>query len=232
MKKFLVSGAGLVIVLAMAWAVFAQSEQRQSERPAVDRRRFQRLSEEERARMRERWQNMSEQEREKFRAQMRERFGGMRRMGREEQLKAIKTIEEQLAKLKAALEAIRPEQRRSFRELSEEERARLRERFTKARQDRQKTIQAIITQIAGLQGQRQPQGEQFIIINTGELKSLLQLAEKEKAQQTAQRLERLLVRGRGLVSRPPRPRTPRTVTPTPDNRRRARVPEQSQSRPR
>jgi len=163
--------------------------------------------------MRERWQNMSEEERQAFREQMRERFGsGRRGLGREDQLKAIKAIEAQLAKLKAGIEATGPQARRRGQELSDEERAKLRERFTKAREERQKAIKAIIAQIARLQGQRQPtaEGEEYILVNTAQLKQIRELAVKEKAKETAQRLERL---GRARMGFRGRPAGPRATTP-------------------
>ena len=73
----------------------------------------------------------------------------------------------------------------------------MREEFTKAREDRNKAYKAIITQIARLQGQRQPaEGEELLIINTAQLKSIQELAVKEKAKETAQRLERMMSGGR------------------------------------
>lgn len=125
-------------------------------------------------------------------------------LGREEQLKAIKAIEEQLAKLKAGIEATGPESQRRWQELSDEERTKLRERFVKAYEERQKAIKAIIAQIARLQRQRRPtaEGEEFILTNTGELKAIRELAVKEKARETAQRLERLIAGQRARRQRP------------------------------
>ena len=218
MKRYLISTVVVLAILVTAWAAFGQQEDRRGRRPTEGREGregFGASSPEERARMRERWQNMSEEERQKFREQMRQRFAGRSRMNREEQLKALKAIEEQVAKLKAGIQAGDSEDRRSFRDLSEEERTKLRERFTKARQDRQKALQAIIAQVARLQGQRQPaEGEELLVINTGELKPIHELAVKEKAKETAQRLERLISRGqRGFRGRPPA--GPRTGTTTP-----------------
>jgi Spy/CpxP family protein refolding chaperone len=195
MKKKICLALIAVVVLSTAWTVFAQREGG-GERSAEGRRRGQNLTEEQRTRMREmreRWQNMSEEEREKARAEMRQRFGGRgRRMGREDQLKAIEDAEKQLAKLKKGIQA-QPTERRSFRDMSEEERNKMREQFTKAREERNKAFKAIITQIARLQGQRQPaEGEELLIINTAQLKSIQELAVKEKAKETAQRLERLV----------------------------------------
>ena len=208
MKRYLILIGAVLVVLALAWTAFGQREGREG------RGRFGNLSDEERTQMRERFQNMSEEERQAFREQMRERFGsgGRGRLGREGQLKAIKAIQAQLAKLKAGIEAQGTE-RRSFRDLPEEERAKLREQFTKAREDRQKAIKAIIAQVAGLQGQRQPtaEGEEYILVNTAQLKEIQKLAVKEKATETAQRLERL---GRGRMGfRSGRPAGTRPTTP-------------------
>jgi len=188
MKKYLILTVIALVVLAASWAAFAQREGSEGARSR---------SPEERTRMRERWQNMSEEERENFRAQMLERW-------REGQIKPIEAIEEQIAKLKAGIEAQGPQARRRGQDLSDEERTKLRERFAKAREDRQKAIKAIIAQIARLQGQRQPtaEGEEFILINTGELKAVRELAVKEKATETAQRLERLIAGRRARRQRP------------------------------
>ncbi|MGD8501063.1 MAG: hypothetical protein PVJ86_10475, partial [Phycisphaerales bacterium] len=91
MKRYLIAIAIALAVLMATWTAFGQDEG-----AAQRRERFES--------MRKRMENMSEEEREKFRAQMRERYGGRRGgfMNPEEQQKAIKAIEAQLAKLKAA----------------------------------------------------------------------------------------------------------------------------------
>ncbi len=192
MKRYLIPIVAVVVVLAVVLTAFGQAERGGGR---------QNLSEEQRAEMRqrrERYQNMSEEEREKFRAQMRERFGSGRGgfMGREDQLKAIKAIEAQLAKLKAT-QTTRPTG--GFRDLSEEERAKLRERMTKVFQDRRTALQTIIAQVARLQGRRGPaaEGAQYLIISTSDLKPIQVAATKEKAKETAQLLERLIARGSG-----------------------------------
>jgi len=235
MKRYLILIGAVLVVLALAWSAFAQREGREGRRPAEGREgrgRTGTLSAEERAGMRERLQNMSEEEREKFRAQMRERFGsgGRRGLGREDQLKAIKAIQAQLAKLKAGIEASAATRGRG-QDLSDEERAKLREQFTKVREERQKAIDAIIAQVASLQGQRRPtaEGEKFIIVNTGELKEIGKLAVKEKAKETAQRLERL---GRGRMGFRGRPAGPRATTPGTDRPRRPDAPRRTDAPPR
>ena len=212
MKKCLISIGVALVVLAVAWPVLAQREDRQGRE---GQRRFQDMSEEERAKMRERWQNMSEEEREKLRAQMRERSGSRGpRMGREEQLKAIKVIEQQVAKLKAGMDQPAFDRSR-FQEMSEEERGKFREERMKQRQQQQNAMSMIIAQLARLQGQRElAEGEQYLIINTGELKPIHELAAKEKAKETAQRLERLISGSRRRSGgRPPGTRPGGTRTP-------------------
>jgi hypothetical protein len=186
MKRYVIAIAIVLAVLAATWTAFGQDEA-----AAQRRERFEN--------MRQRMENMSEEEREKFRAQMRERFGGSRRggfMGPEEQEKAIKTIEQQLAKLKAA-QFTRPEG--GFQDLSEDERAKFREKMGKVFQDRRQALDGIIAQVARLQGRRQPEAEgaRYLIISTNDLKPIQAAATKEKAKETAGLLERLIARGSG-----------------------------------
>ena len=196
MKRYLIPIITVLLVLAVTLVAFGQAERRGGR---------QNLSEEERAKMRERFQNMSEEEREKFRAEMRARGGSGRGgfMSPEDQQKAIKAIEGELAKLKAA-QYTRPEG--GFQNLSEDERAKLREKMTKVRQERQKALQTIIAQVARLQGRRAPAagGGQYLIVNVGDLKPIQAAAVKEKAKETAQLLEGLIARGsgRGFGGRP------------------------------
>jgi len=196
MKRYLIPTIAVLLVLTVAWAAFGQAERRGGR---------QNLSEEERAKMRERYQNMSEAEREKFRAEMRSRVGSGRGgfMSPEDQQKAIKAIEGELAKLKAA-QTTRPAG--GFRDLSEDERAKLMEKYRKVRQVQQQALQTIIAQVARLQGRRQPTagGGQYLIINVGDLKPIQAAAVKEKATETAQLLDRLIARGsgRGFGGRP------------------------------
>jgi hypothetical protein len=178
MKKYLIPTITVLVLLAVTLAAFGQAEERARRREE----------------MRQKFQNMSEEERAKFRAEMRQR-GGFGRgvfMSPEEQEKAIKTIEEQLAKVKAA-QITRPEG--GFQDLSEEERTKFRENM----QTRQQALQTIIAQVAMLQGRGQPAGEggQFILINTSDLKPIQEAAVKEKAKETTQLLERLIARGSG-----------------------------------
>jgi len=123
----------------------------------------------------------------------------------EEQQKAIEAIEQQVVKLKAIVQTQVLPAGKSFQDLSEEERAKVKEQFTKAREERQAAIGAILAQLARLQGQMQPlaEGERFIIVNTADLKAVQAQAEKEKAKETADRIAALLQPRRGGPGRPP-----------------------------
>ena len=179
MKKYAIPVVVALAVIAVTWSAFAQAQDRAS--------------------MRERMQNMSEEERAKFREQMQARGGGARRsrMSPEDQQKAIKAIEAQLVKLKAAAQVQMPQG--GFADLSEEERTKIRTAFT----DRSAALNAIVAQVALLQGRTQPEAEgaRFIVINTEDIKPIQEAATKEKAEETSQLLERLISRGRGFGGR-------------------------------
>jgi len=120
------------------------------------------------------------------------------RMGREERLKAIESIEAQLAKLKEGGQ--RPTyNRESFQDMSEEERTKFREQMTKVREEQQKIYQTIMGQLAGIQGRREPapEGAQYLLITTADLKPIQEAAAKEKAEETGKLLARLATRGQG-----------------------------------
>jgi hypothetical protein len=195
MKKRLILIAVVLVALTVVLTAFAQTQT--GERPQRGRGGFQNMTEEQRTQMRERFQNMSEEER----AQFRQRFAGRRRMSREDQLKSIVELESQLAKLKASVEA-QPQGRTNYRDLSEEERTKLREQSTKAREVRQAVITAIRAEVDKLSPPRAT-AEQIAALR--ELREIRTLAEKEKATEIAKRLAALIekqtqqmpARGRG-----------------------------------
>ena len=119
-------------------------------------------------------------------------------MSGEERTKAIEAIETQLAKLKAGA-GTTGFNRDSFQNMSEDERAKLKEKMTQARQEQQKSLQIIMAQVAALQGRREaaPEGAQYLIIATTDLKPIQDAAVKEKATETAKLLEGLVARGSG-----------------------------------
>lgn len=110
---------------------------------------------------------------------------------RQAQMKAIEAIQEQAAKLKAGMEASSFDRTR-FQELSEEERANLRERFTKMREERQQALGVIEQQIMMLKGRRQLDTEHEESI--AELQAIYALATSEKAEKTAKHLEELIAK--------------------------------------
>jgi len=177
MKRHMIS---IVIVLAvpvMAYVAFGQGQTGAGQA-------------EQRQNMRERLRNMSEEEREKFRAEMRDRaIFRPGAMGREEQLKAIAAIEDELAKLKAAVNDM-PDVQSRLLDLSEEDRAKLREKMAGAVRDRQMAIRAIEQQLAELEAPGRLRSESRARIS--ELKEIHDLAVEEKATQTANRLQKLI----------------------------------------
>jgi hypothetical protein len=233
MKRHIVSIVIVLAVLVVAFKAFGQNQERagRDEQRQVMRQRFENMSPTERekfrAEMEERrkqWENMSDEDSEKLRAQMRERLGsrtaGIRR---DEQVNAIKAIEEQVARLKAAVEVTAPENRDKLRDLPEDERAKLREKMMAAMREGQTAIRAIEQELAKLKAPgRPPVTESEARLN--ELKAIHKLAVKEKATQTAERLDKLIVgyqresQGRGL----PPVRGPREGEPRPRRERPAR----------
>lgn len=179
MKKYAIPVVVVLAVLAVMLSTLARAQDQAGQRQS----------------MRERFQNMSEEERAKFREQMRARGGGSRRamVSPEDQQKAIKAIEDQLAKLKVAAQIQMPAG--GFQDMSEEDREKMRTAFTQRRE----ALQAIIAQVALLEGRTQPQGEgaRFIIINTADLRPIQEAATKEKAEETSKLIQGLMGRGFG-----------------------------------
>jgi len=227
MKRYLISITIVLAVLLTAWAVFGQEAGKETpagagarvRRPADVNRPagpFEGLSSEERAKMREKFSQMSEEEKEKFRTQMRERPEARRPLlGREEQLKIVAAVEEQIAKLKAVIVAqIGPEDWAKFRDIAAEEKTKLREKLAKAFEERRTIIEAIEQQIAKLKGERQRMEDQQRLI--GELQAIRDSAVQEKAVGTAKHIEQLIERRRkefegrlpALPERPERPPKP------------------------
>ena len=243
MKKYLVS-IGLIVVLLVAWTAFGQRDnsaertggaRRQNLSPEETekmRERFQNMSEEERQvfreRMRKRFENMSElsediekfraQDREKLRAQMSSRFGsGRTRISREDQLKAIEAISEQLAKLKKSLKGMKAPSG-SYRDMSEEESTKFRESVTKTLEVRQAALQAIEQELAKIGGMRQQMAAQQQSLR--ELNAIREQAVKDKAEGTVKLLDRLIEKRR--QGRGERPDQGRETRPRPEGTRRQR----------
>jgi hypothetical protein len=110
-------------------------------------------------------------------------------MSAEDQEKVFVAIEEQLGKMKAGMEGM-PRGREGWRDLSDEERDKLREKFRKMRDDRQKSLAVIAEQIDKLKGPRELRRKHEEVI--GKLEALLKSAQKEKATQTAEAIEKMI----------------------------------------
>jgi len=215
MKRYVVSIAIVLAVLMVAFKAFGQNQEtadRADQRQNM-RERFQNMTPQEREKFRaemlerrKQWENMSDEDRAKLRDQMRERFGSRPGgMGRDAQLNSIKAIETQVAKLKAAVEVGTPENNNQLRELSAEDRAKLREKIMAAMRERQIAIRAIEQELAKLRGPRRPATVSEARLS--ELREIHKLALREKATQTADRLDKLIVSyQRGSQGRIQRPR--------------------------
>lgn len=177
MKRYLIAAVVVMTVLAVSWVVLAQEEQKPAagQAPAA-----QAPAAPPAAPGPERGQG-----------------GGRGRGGLmmpEEQLKAVEAIEQQVTKLKEVVKTSGPPAGRSFQDLSDEERTKMREQMMKAGEERRAAIKMILTQLARLQGQQPAEGAEYIIVNTADLKSIKELADKEKATETAARLTALIER--------------------------------------
>ena len=112
-------------------------------------------------------------------------------MFREEQLKAIATVEQELAKMKSGMESFPAAGgRERWQELSEEERNELREKFRKMREERQQSIVVIEKQISKLKGPRQLRTEHEESI--AKLNAIRDVALKEEAKETVASIEKLI----------------------------------------
>jgi len=111
-------------------------------------------------------------------------------MNREAQTKAIAALQEQVAKLKAFIEQAPSMQGRNFQDMSDEERTKMREEFTKRREEQQKIMAAIDQQVDAVKGGRELAMAHQQALDP--LKDLLASAQKENAKETAGKIEKLI----------------------------------------
>jgi non-ribosomal peptide synthetase component E (peptide arylation enzyme) len=176
MKRYAIPVVLISAVFALAWAAFGQDAETRTQklqREAAERAK--------------RYASMSEEEKAAFREQVRQK----ERMRREYEEKAVKTIEEQVVRLKTAAQFEMPQSR--DRDLFKEEISKLSSAFA----ERRAALQEIVTQVGRLQDRSQQAGEdtQFMIISTDDLKPIQEAAAKEKAGQTRMLIE-VLIRSR------------------------------------
>jgi len=118
--------------------------------------------------------------------------GGQRfQQRREAQMKAADTLQQNAAKLKAAMEAQgRGMQGRNFQDMSEEERTKMREESTKRREEQTKLLADMTQALAQLKGAG-PMWQEYDE-SVAPLKDLLASAQSEKATATAAKIEQVL----------------------------------------
>jgi len=172
MRKYIISGIIVLSVFICATTISGQPSEgaRQGQTEQLEN-------------VRERWPNMSEEERAKLRADMRGRAGS-RTLSLDVQLQAVKTIEEEVTKLKSALEGMIGIREQS-RNMTDEQR----DKIGKMSIARQQAVAAIEQQLEKLRFRGQRQQVQEPQIRLDELQEIQQLAVKEKATETAKRLE-------------------------------------------
>lgn len=215
MKKFAIVAIVITVVLGIAWAQDAgQQPRRGAGRPGN-------MSEEQRNAMRERFANMSEEERAKLREQMQARGGfgggigggvsrGGVRLSQEEQLAAVKVLQEQAAKLKASVESYERPDREAMQDMSQEERTKFFEKMRSAFTERSQIIAAMQEKITALS--MRPPAPTLTREDIREMGEIQKLAAEEKATKTAARLEKLVAKFRGgsrggMMGMPRGPRT-------------------------
>lgn len=178
MKRYVILIGVVLTFLLVGWAAFGQEEEKPRQR-SINRQSL---------------LNMSPEQRRQFQAQMRQRRGSSNfRTDQGEQLKAIEAIQEQLVKYKTALQNVNREALLNYEKLSEEEKTKLTQTMTKSAYERKQALAIIEEKLPVIRGtQRRPGTEPLMPIP--ELKSIHQLAIREKAKQTAERLDRMIKR--------------------------------------
>jgi hypothetical protein len=119
--------------------------------------------------------------------------GGMQALQqrREAQMKALETLQQNTAKLRAAMETPgRGMQGRNFQDMSDEERAKLREEMTQRQQEQVRLTAEMEQAIAQLKGPAQLRQEYTETM--APLRELLAAAQNEKATATARQVEQLI----------------------------------------
>ncbi len=115
--------------------------------------------------------------------------GGFGR-NREAQQKAIAALQEEVGKLKAMMEQPAGMQGRSFQDMSDDERTKMREEMTKRMEQRQQIMASIEQQLDTLRGGTQIMREHQQAMEP--LKDLLASAQSEKATATAAKVQKII----------------------------------------
>ena len=158
MKRYLTAAVVLMVILGMVLVCVGQ----EGERPA------------------------GRAERARGRAGGAERLRSAMRGYLEAQRQALKTIEEEVKKMKTAID----EPQTSSEEFQQMSRQQRMERFTKMREERRKSIENVEGQLVKLKGARAATAEHNEEI--GKLKALAEQAKEENATETAAAIEKMI----------------------------------------
>jgi hypothetical protein len=174
MKRYVIPTGIIVAFLLVSWAALGQEKEKQQQRNAT----------------RQTIQNMTVEQKRLYQARMRQMRGSSSlRTDQPDQIKAIEAIQEQLVKYKTAVQNIDSEALLSYEKLSEEEKTKLTQSLTRAAQARQRALTTIEEKLPIIRGRTvEP------LIPIQELRSIHQIAIKEKAERTARSLERMITR--------------------------------------
>lgn len=175
MRKCIISGVIVLSVFIYVQTMFGQPSEGSKQGQTEELENIQ-----------EQWPNMSKEEKAKLRADIRGRAGAGT-LSLDVQLQAVKMIDEEVAKLKSALEGM-IEVRKQYRNMTDDQRSKI----GKMSIARQQAIAAIEQQLEKLRYRGQRQQVQAPQIRLDELQEIQQLAVKEKATETAKRLENFI----------------------------------------
>jgi len=112
-----------------------------------------------------------------------------RQMWRQRQIAAIEKAQEELGNIKAGIESFSM-RREDWRDMSDEEREELRDKFWERYEQRQKSLASIEQQVTLLKGGRQLREE--FAKSASDLKALLELAKSEDCEKMAAKIEELI----------------------------------------
>lgn len=169
-----------VFAMALTWPASGQSQEQSGQKQGQIEN------------TRREWENMSAAEREKLRSAARS-SAVFRGSGLQEQLQIIEAIEKQVAQLKTAVESL-IQTRNLMQNATEDERPKYRKNITGATQTRQQAISTIEQHLEKLRFSDQQRKLPDTQVDIKELQEIHKLAVKEKATETAKKLEAFIAK--------------------------------------
>jgi hypothetical protein len=208
MKRYIIP-VGIVIIILLV-GLIAYGQEKEQEKPP------------QRGASRQTIQNMTVEQKRLYQSQVRQRRGSSSfRTDQPEQLKAIEAIQEQLVKYKTAVQNVNREALLSYEKLSEQEKTKLTQNMTKSAYERQQALMIIEEKLPVIRGTRRTRTTEPLM-PVRELKIIQQIAAREKATQTANRLELLIARYEKESAAPGTPAPAQTPQNRPGSERPAR----------